>query len=155
MWHYKSDLHRLLRLRNILKCILDSGLISLNNTHSFQEHSCQTWFIFSLRSWADAWQIKMGVSVCVKLSQDKGNIKSEIKATLSYLMNNSFLSIKWNDICESTLYNHKSLQKANYSCALPYKVLSTLSLGNKDFQFNIKAWYASCAMTVNRISSRK
>lgn len=72
----------------------------------------------------------MGVSVCVKLSQDKGNIKSEIKATLSYLMDNSFLSIKWNDICESTLYNYKSLQRANYACTLPYKALSILSLDN-------------------------
>lgn len=66
--------------------------------------------LFSLRSWADGWQIKMGVSVCVKLSQDKGNnIRSEIKVALSYLMDNSFLSIKGNDICESTSHNYKSL----------------------------------------------
>lgn len=64
----------------------------------------------------------MVLSVYVTLGQDKGNIKTEIKATLSYRTSNSFLSIKWNDRYKSTLYNYKSLEKVNYACALPYKL---------------------------------
>ena len=92
----------------------------------------------------------MYVGGYVKLSQDKGNIKNEMKAILSHLTN--ITSYPLNEMIHvKALYTTINPYRKETIPVL-YKVLRTLPLDNQDFHFNIKSCYIFFVTTINRVA---